>query len=119
MFLNDIVNSVLASSMFALRLLCLHAWLFKKADPGQGFRCYIVDFPTGWVIIQMHVYFVECMFVCVDSLTCCLRGPRGRLAMPNELPSINKDFHFTSLHLTKGILTCSTHNIGYSKNNHP
>ena len=46
----------------------------------------------------MHVYFVECMFVCVDSLTCCLRGPRGRLAMPNELPSINKDFHFTSLH---------------------
>ena len=25
------------------------------------------------------------------------RGPRGRLAMPNELPSINKDFHFTSL----------------------
>ena len=46
----------------------------------------------------MHVYFVECMLVCVDSLTCCLRGPRGRLAMPNELPSINKDFHFTSLH---------------------
>ena len=28
------------------------------------------------------------------------RGPRGRLAMPNELPSINKDFHFTSLHFT-------------------
>ena len=26
------------------------------------------------------------------------RGPRGRLAIPNELPSINKDFHFTSLH---------------------
>ena len=48
----------------------------------------------------MHVYFVECMFVCVYSLTCCLRGPRGRLAMPNELPSINKDFHFTSLHFT-------------------
>ena len=57
-----------------------------------------VDFPTGWFIIQMHVYFVECMFVCVYSLTCCLRGPHGRLAMPNELPSINKDFHFTSLH---------------------
>ena len=44
----------------------------------------------------MHVYFVECMFVCIDSLTCCLRGPRGRLAMSNELPSINKDFHFTN-----------------------
>ena len=29
-----------------------------------------------------------------------MRGPRGRLAMPNELPSINKDFHFTSLHFT-------------------
>ena len=29
------------------------------------------------------------------------RGPRGRLAMPNELPSLNKDFHFTSLSLMK------------------
>ena len=54
----------------------------------------------------MHVYFVECMFVCVDSLTCCLREPRGRLAMPNELPSINKDFHFTSLHFTSLHFTC-------------
>ena len=55
----------------------------------------------------MHVYFVECMYVCVDSLTCCLRGPRGRLAMPNELPSINKDFHFTSLHFL--ILVLNVH----------
>ena len=31
---------------------------------------------------------------------CCYRGPRGRLAMPNEPPSLNKDVHFTSLHFT-------------------
>ena len=33
------------------------------------------------------------MFVC----TCSFGGPHGRLALPNELPSLNKDFHFTSL----------------------
>ena len=40
------------------------------------------------------------MFVC----TCSFRGPHGRLALPNELPSLNKDFHFTftSLHRTSG-----------------
>ena len=38
--------------------------------------------------------FVECMCLYVNLFN---RGPRGRLAMPNELPSINKDFHFTSL----------------------
>ena len=36
------------------------------------------------------------MFVC----TCSFRGPHGRLALPNELPSLNKDFHFTSLQLS-------------------
>ena len=34
------------------------------------------------------------MSVCI----CCYRGPYGRLALPNEPPSLNKDVHFTSLH---------------------
>ena len=36
------------------------------------------------------------MFVC----TCSYRGPHGRLALPNEPPSLNNDVHFTSLHST-------------------
>ena len=49
-------------------------------------------FSSAWFI----VYFIVCIFCC----TCCYRGPRGRLAMSNEPPSLNKDVHFTSLHFT-------------------
>ena len=102
MFLNDICISVFASSMFALRLLfCMPDFLRKLIRVKVSGVTLLIFLRVGLLYKCMYVYFVECMFVCVYSLTCYLRGPRGRLAMPNELPSINKDFHFTSLHFSK------------------
>ena len=49
------------------------------------------------LIHPSHVVFLcnqYCVYLYVHVV---LRGPHGRLALPNELPSLNKDVHFTSL----------------------
>ena len=52
---------------------------------------------TDYCILYCLYIIYACMFVC----TCSYRGPNGRLAMPNESSSLNKDVHFTSLDSTQ------------------
>ena len=51
---------------------------------------------------MLYVYTV---IVCIFYRTYCYRESRGRLAMPNEPPSQNKEFHFTYYFGKRSLLT--------------